>query len=326
LDRPGYYDAGVLLPPSSVMLATSESQKARTARYDGSTVPPGCPLCGDRLEAWFPRGDRHYERCRGCGLLVVPQGVATDPSGVSIYESETSVFEADGNAGYYFDHETNLANSRRKLAFVEEHLPAGSSLLDAGANFGHFLSVARVRYRARGFDLSPGAVTWSLAHFGVDIDVGSVYSPPEEGAPWDAITSWDVVEHLADPMEALRRLRGLLRPGGWLFVSTPDAGSRVARLLGRRWHYLDPLQHITVFSRKSLRALLEGAGFDVVTMRSLGHYYRVRYVADRLCYLHPRGASGAACRAARLLSRPLGGLAVYLNLGDVAVVSARRRH
>jgi 2-polyprenyl-3-methyl-5-hydroxy-6-metoxy-1,4-benzoquinol methylase len=255
----------------------------------------------------------------------VPEGVATDTTGASIYESEASVFEVDGNAGYYFDHETNLANSRRKLAFVEEHLPAGSSLLDVGANFGHFLSMAGDRYRARGFDISPAAVAWSRAHFGVDNAVGSAYSPPGEGAPWDAIASWDVIEHLAHPPEALRRLRELLRPRGWLFVSTPDAGSLVARLLGRRWHYLDPVQHITVFSRKSLRALLEGAGFDVVTVRSLGHDYRVRYALDRLCYLHPRGATGAALRAARLLARPLGGLVIYLQLGDVAAVSARRR-
>jgi len=298
---------------------------SRAAAATSTAPAPGCGLCGGRLEFYLARGERHYERCRRCGFLVIPEGVATDARGATIYESESSVFEADGNAGYYFDHEANLANSRRKLAFVERHLAKGSSLLDAGANFGHFLSVAGERYRARGFDLSAAAVAWSRRHFGVDNVVGSVYQPPEEGAPFDAVSSWDVVEHLADPGQALRRLRGLLRPGGWLFLSTPDSGSLVARLLGRRWHYLDPVQHVSVFSRENLRALVEATGYEVVSTRHLGHDYRVRYVLDRLCYLHQGRLVGRALRLARLLARPLGGLKVHLQLGDVAMLAARRR-
>ncbi len=304
---------------------TTTADKSQALGASEAARQPQCPLCGKRLRPWFSKGDRHYERCRSCGVLVVPEGVATDASGASIYEAETSVFEADGNAGYYFDHRTNLANSRRKLAFVERHLAAGSSLLDAGANFGHFLSVAAGSYRARGFDLSPAAVAWSRQHLGVDSVVASVYDPPEAGAPWAAITAWDVIEHLADPERALRRLRALLASRGWLFLSTPDAGSALARLLGRRWHYLDPVQHVTVFSRRALVALLERTGFELVAARSLGHDYRVRYVFDRLRYLHRQGVAGAAVAAARLLARPIGGLVLYLQLGDVAVLGARRR-
>jgi len=250
--------------------------------------------------------------------------VAVDDRGQSIYESESNVFEADGNEGYYFDHETNLANSRRKLSFVERHLPAGSRLLDAGANFGHFLSVAKNHYEVAGFDLSPAAVAWSRERFQVNNRVASVYEPPLDDAPWDAITSWDVIEHLEDPVAALERLRERLRPGGWLFLSTPDAGSLIARGMGRRWHYLDPVQHITVFSRDNVRALLDRTGFRTVRMARLGHDYRVRYVLDRLCYLHPRGPLGLLLRTARALGRPLGGLSLYLQLGDVVIVSAQR--
>jgi hypothetical protein len=152
-----------------------------------------------------------------------------------------------------------------------------------------------------------------------------VYAPPTPEAPWDAISCWDVIEHLAEPPEALARLRGLLRPRGWLFVSTPDAGSLVARALGRRWHYLDPVQHITVFSRSNLRVLLERSGYEVVHMRAMGHSYRVRYVLDRLAFLHDRGVAGGVLRLARALARPLAGLSVYLQLGDVVVAAARRR-
>lgn len=291
-----------------------------------SRLPSTCPVCGSRLQLWFARNDRHYDRCQGCRLLLVPEGLARDADGTSIYESqEASVFEVDGNEGYYFDHETNLANCRRKLAFVQTHLARGSRLLDAGANFGHFLKEAGGYYEASGFELSPAAVAWSQKTFGVSNRVGSIYSPPAEGAPWDGITCWDVIEHLAEPQEALQRVRDLLRPQGWLFVSTPDSGSMVARGLGRRWHYLDPVQHITVFSRSNLRTLLEHTGFEVVRMGALGHSYRVRYVLDRLCYLNPRGVVGAVLRSTRLLARPAAALSVYLQLGDVVGAVARRR-
>jgi SAM-dependent methyltransferase len=285
-----------------------------------------CPICQGAFHFWFSRGARHYERCGDCGLLVVPEGLALDSAGVSIYESvDESVFEIDGNDGYYFDDDTNLANSHRKLAFVERYLPHGSRLLDAGANFGYFLKTACESYRASGFELSPTAAAWSRRTFGVANVAGSVYDPPKDGVPWDAVTSWDVIEHLADPETALRRLAGLLRRRGWLFLSTPDAGSLVARVLGRRWHYLDPVQHITVFSRANLEALLASTGYETVQMGSLGHGYRVRYVFDRLCHLHPGGAIGLALRAARVLSRPVARLSIYLQLGDVVIVAARLR-
>jgi 2-polyprenyl-3-methyl-5-hydroxy-6-metoxy-1,4-benzoquinol methylase len=259
-------------------------------------------------------------------LVRVPEGLAVGADGVSIYESrEDSVFNADGNDGYYFDHESNLANCRRKLAFVRRHLPDGARACDVGANFGHFLKVAGSVYRVAGFDVSPSAVEWSRESFGVENVVGSVYEPPTEGAPWDAVTCWDVLEHLVDPRAALQRVAELLRPDGWLFLSTPDRGSLVARALGRRWHYLDPIQHVSVFSRASLRILLEQIGFEVVDVAALGHSYRLRYVWDRLCYLHPKGVLGAALRAARRVSRPLAGCSVYLQLGDVLILAAKRR-
>jgi SAM-dependent methyltransferase len=283
-----------------------------------------CVLCGALLRPWFAKASRHFSRCPACGLVVVPEGVATNEVGVSIYEAVDNVFAADGNEGYYMDHESNLANSRLKLDWVRRDLAPGARLLDAGSNFGHFLKVAQEHYDATGFDLSPAAVAWAGEQYGVRSCVASVYDAvfPEES--FDAVTSWDVLEHLADPLAALVRLRRLLRPGGRLFLSTPDAGSLTARLMGRRWHYLDPIQHITVFSRDNLRRALERAGFSVVRMGVLGHRYRVGYVFDRLRYLHPQGLIGAAVSLGRLLGRFFGNRSIYLQLGDVVVMTAVR--
>jgi 2-polyprenyl-3-methyl-5-hydroxy-6-metoxy-1,4-benzoquinol methylase len=290
------------------------------------TRPRGdaCLLCGAPRSRWFSRAGRRVDRCSRCGLILVPDGLAVDPSGASIYESETSIFEVDGNEGYYLDHETNLDNCRLKLAWVCADLRPGARLLDAGANFGHFLKVAQDDYDAEGFDVSPRAVRWSQEHFGVRNRVTSVYDVDVPATPYDAVTLWDVVEHLADPLPALRRLRGVLRPSGWLFLSTPDAGSLAARLMGRRWHYLDPVQHLTVFSRRNLEAALARCGFRVQRWGRLGHRYRLGYVLDRLSYLHQEGWGRAGVTAARAFLGPLRERSISVNLGDVAILSARR--
>jgi SAM-dependent methyltransferase len=282
-----------------------------------------CLGCGERGRFWISKASREVWRCQRCKLLWVPDGLVVDASGASIYEGDTPVFLQDGNEQYYLD-ETNLLSCREKVAFVEEHLAHGKRLLDAGANFGHFLSVARGRYDARGVEISKAAVDWSIEHFGVESHAASIYElPPSLAGPYDAVTLWDVIEHVPRPEEALVALRRVLAPGGLLYLSTPDAGSRVARAMGKHWHYLDPVQHIVLFDRENLSRVLRRAGFEVVGVRAFGHHYRVGYVLDRLAYLHSDGALGKATAAARVVGAPLARRSLYVNLRDVMGLVAR---
>jgi hypothetical protein len=120
-------------------------------------------------------------------------------------------------------------------------------------------------------------------------------------------------------------MRERLKPGGRLFLSTPDAGALVARLMGRRWHYLDPVQHINVFSRANLAKMLEDEGFAIEATRTFGRYYRLRYILNRLRYLHKGGATGKVVDAALWATRPAASLQIPIKLGDVMGIAARRR-
>ena len=107
------------------------------------------------------------------------------------------------------------------------------------------------------------------------------------------MTAWDVIEHLDDPRRALAECRRNLEPGGWIFLSTPDAGSIVGRIMGHRWHYQDPVQHINLLSRYNLDRLLRESGFRVAGHITFGRSYRVSYIVSRLIFLleqHPLGA------------------------------------
>jgi SAM-dependent methyltransferase len=154
--------------------------------------------------------------------------------------------------------------------------------------------------------------------------VGSVYALADtQREAFDGVCGWDFIEHVPDPLLALSEMRRALRPGGFLFLSTPDARSAVARVLGRHWHYLDPVQHIVLFGRDTLARALRDTGFEPVDWRSFGHHYRLRYVFDRLRYLH-RGPLRLAAQLGRSLPAALLDRVVYLRLGDVMGVAARR--
>jgi SAM-dependent methyltransferase len=288
-----------------------------------TSLPP-CLACGAPLRRWFRKAGRQLARCTDCGLVVVPAGLVRDGRGVSVYESETPVFLADGNESYYLDVEGNLDAARTRLAWIRRYLAEGSRVLDVGAGFGHFLSVARGVFDVAGLELSPAAVAFASDRLGVSCVLGSVYRMPASlRPPFDAVTAWDLIEHLHDPLSALRTLREAILPGGHLFLSTPDAGSFAARLLGRRWHYIDPVQHLTLFNRSNLARVLEQSGFETLGWRSFGRRYRLRYLVDRLSYLYGGPFRPVASAANRLLA-PILTRSVPIRLGDVLGVAARR--
>ena len=93
--------------------------------------------------------------------------------------------------------------------------------------------------------------------------------------------------------------------------------------MGRRWHYLDPIQHLVLFNRPNLARLLEATGFEVRAWRTFGRRYRVRYVLDRLYYLN-QGLLRRAVGLARSVSRAFLDSSIYLHFGDVLSVAAQR--
>lgn len=306
----------------SAALRTGPFSHAMTSSR--TDVPPRCPLCRGGSRLWSRPGPRELWRCRDCQFGWVPQGVALTEAGVSIYEDEAPFFLSADNADYYQD-ESAVDAARAKVDWVAGLVRNGSPVLDVGANVGFFVREAGSRFAAMGIEPSAAAVQWGRDHLQADLRVGSVgVNDQAFAARYAAVTVFDVIEHLADPRAAIERCRTYLQPGGHLFLTTPDAGSLVARLLGSHWYYVDLIQHISLFTAANLTRLLHDAGFRVVDRRTMGRRYRFSYIARRLRELRTdRPVLGAAAAAAALL-RPWPESRIALNLGDVMGLAAVR--
>jgi SAM-dependent methyltransferase len=142
------------------------------------------------------------------------------------------------------------------------------NLLDIGAAGGYLVKLASERgFDAQGVEISEHAVEIAQSVIPGKVQRGTLDKLQLEPSCLDVITLFDVLEHLAEPREALQRLSGWLKPGGVIAVTIPDVDSLSARLMGGAWpHY--KLEHRFYPSRRGLRMMLGGAGLEVVLDKS----------------------------------------------------------
>lgn len=129
--------------------------------------------------------------------------------------------------------------------------------LDYGCGTGGLVRYARERrgHDAVGFEPSPFAAR--LPQHGVPLIAGDELS--DAAGIFDVVTAIEVIEHVLDPMDELRRMRALLRPGGLLFMTTGNAAPYAERL--RKWRYVIPEIHLSYFEPRTLERALDQAGF-----------------------------------------------------------------
>ena len=141
-------------------------------------------------------------------------------------------------------------------------LPAGGGrLLDVGCGNGGFLMLARqAGWQVEGLDFDAGAVQAARSR-GLEVHHGGIEALSARSACYDVITLCHVIEHVHDPITTLRRLHALLKPGGMLWLDTPNLASLGAARFGQHWRDLDPPRHLVLFTPESLRGALAKAGF-----------------------------------------------------------------
>jgi SAM-dependent methyltransferase len=230
-------------------------------------------------EGLIPTTDRFgvaladFVRCAACGHSQL------DPM-----PAQTVLEESYGEAAsedYDEEEAGQRATAARELARLERYAPARERLADLGCWTGFLASeAARRGWQPVGVEPSRWAAERARER-GVEVVVAPLLEADLGEGAFAAVTMGDVIEHVPDPGVALDRAARLLAPGGVLWLATPDAGSRVARALGRRWWSVIPT-HVHLFTRGSIARLLERHGFEVLETATAPKTFTVRYYLERL--------------------------------------------
>lgn len=211
-------------------------------------------------------------RCLGCGHMQLER-----------FPSEEELAEEYARAASddYVDEEAGQRESaRRVLARVERYAERGP-LLDLGCWVGFLMAEAKARgWEPLGIEPSAFASAYARDRLGLDVRTDDLFTAELSERRFNAVVLGDVLEHLTRAGEALDRTARLLAPHGVLVLLLPDAGSRVAGILGRRWWSVIPT-HVHYFTRESAATMLVRHGFRPLYVGTDPKAFTVRYYLEK---------------------------------------------
>lgn len=285
-------------------------------RGDGPppTSDPECPACGERHAREFGVKNGHtLSHCLFCGTVSVKAGAQDGLAIKTLYDHyyDRSGFEAV--------LAPVVAASLGQLVRSCEVYRETGRWLDVGYGQGGLLEVAESHsWSCYGTEVSPQSLAYGAGR-GWVVGGGDEDAPRFPPGGFDVVTMLECIEHVTDPGGALRAASRWLRPGGLLYLTTPNASSLNRRLLGAGWSIFCPPEHLTVWSARGIALALRRSGFEVVKVRTPGFnphdLLRSRLAGGRCAPSAGRNETGLGLNVA-LSKGPLRRLAkAGINLG-----------
>jgi 2-polyprenyl-3-methyl-5-hydroxy-6-metoxy-1,4-benzoquinol methylase len=231
--------------------------------------PDKCPVCaGTRVRAHPEVRHIRYVRCRDCGLVFAsprpPQSVLDDFYNSPFYINYRQVEAAARSDDPYFSI-SSYRDPDELASWLAERGPR--SVLDFGCGPGAFLALLRDRYsveHVEGTELNRHSLQVARDKYGLHVVADKAHL---QRSSYDAVALLEVIEHIGDVDAVLGQVAGLVRPGGWLLLSTPAVDGPLARFLPRHCPHFTGPSHISLFTERSLMALLAAHGFTPQEVR-----------------------------------------------------------
>lgn len=240
-----------------------------TPDFIGHDIP--CPLCQGTDLVCVGTHDRHGDKlktdlCRWCGHVFTNPQPTQDELDAYYGESYRTSYKGVLTPKQKHVYRAGL-RALERLSRLTPFVKAGDSILDIGAGGGEFVYLATQRgFTAHGIEPNRGYATFAQAEYEIPIRVGTVEDVADSAGAWHAITLHHVLEHLADPAAALKKLASMLAEGGVIVVEVPNV---VARYHGpkRRFHFA----HLHTFSADGLALLAGQVGLAIEDLEVQPH-------------------------------------------------------
>ena len=274
--------------------------------------PRACPTCGSADAAHeLDKDHMQLVRCRACDLVYVSP-TFDEHHYIEVYASQEYQDIVRDLGIKSHDYRVERFGRERVGLMARQLTMKAPRYLDVGCSTGFVVEAARdAGWEAIGTDLNPSAVEFGKSR-GLDLRTVALGDGGFEPASFDAVSLFDVLEHLIDPREVVRACVGLLRPGGILFLYVPNYDSASRLLMGADAHFIWPTHHLNYYTPATIRDLLGREGLDTAYVATEGLdivdylWYRremkgaadegVERIADQLQFFVNAGAYGKNLR------------------------------
>lgn len=256
-----------------------------------------CPICNNNeSEILFDHSIETFDAitfnrhvlvvgCNKCGFVYNDFSINTGIleqyyQDVTLYSGETGCGHGGGNS----------ADKNRYLCYLRFINPFLQSkdivIADVGCAKGGFLSFLKSDgfTRLAGVEIDPKCVEYARNIAGLDVKRGSLHDLPFGDGEIDLLVYNNVLEHLDNPIQALKEAKRVLKDDGMIFIEVPDASRYSAgRVFDYYWFCMQ--EHINHFDNIHLNMLMEMAGFAKITEHQSLIPYNSTYSYPSLCAL-----------------------------------------
>lgn len=292
-----------------------------------------CPICQSlKIKFFFQKKKRRFFVCQNCCLKFI-QPFPSESEVEKFYQAEywhRKSYRGESALGYLSylaERESFIDYFQKVLRELKRVYPRPSGkVLDIGCSFGFFLKVAQeADWQIYGIDLSPAPVEQAKRELGVK----TIYNKSIEQAKFkanffDLVTVFQTIEHVVDPERFLKEIKRVLKPGGVVLLSTPNAAGWQAKLMGKSWFSYRHPDHFYFFNFKNLSILLKNSGF--VKIRKLWdptRLYPLAYLLENFkFYYRGKFLVGLAKLIKRVIG-PFGGVKIPIPLVSLVVIGEK---
>ena len=148
-----------------------------------------------------------------------------------------------------------------------------NNILDLGCGQGFFIETAKKRgWNVYGTEYRKQAIETCLAK-GLNIHSGGLNDSPYPNNFFDIITSFEVIEHINNPVLELEKIHQLLVSDGYLYATTPNFNSLNRIFLGKNWCIIGFPDHLSYYTPKTINHLFTKSKFNKVSLKTTGFSY-----------------------------------------------------
>ena len=222
-----------------------------------------CPICkSTETDAAYEASEHRFYKCRSCHTAYVwPQ-----PTADELAKFYDRYHLSDDVGGVYDKIETRMRlDFARRIDRIRQATKGNAiRLLDVGCAKGFFVKACvDAGIDAEGCDLSASGVEYAKQKLGVKAMVGDLGTLTDKIEKVDVVSFWATIEHLADPRGMLQSMFEMLKPGGYVFLTTGIGDDWLDRMLPGVCQWYDPPQHLFVFSKPGIHHLMKEVGFQI---------------------------------------------------------------